>query len=83
MENIITASEARKIVEDIRNTTVGQHIPLIAREIESMAKDGRSWIQYRLPTGWIDEQVESLKKFFQQLGYRVEINTYNWMRISW
>ena len=83
MENIITASEARKIVEDIRNTTVGQHIPLIAREIESMAKEGRSWIQHRLPTDWADEQIERLKKFFQELGYQVEIRTYNWMRISW
>ena len=82
MENIITAEEARKIVEDIHNTTVGQHIPLIAKEIESTAKDGRTWINYHLPTGWADEQVDSLKKFLQQLGYRVE-DSYSWMRISW
>ena len=83
MENIITADEARKIVEDIRNTSVGQHIPLIAKEIESMAKDGRTWINYHLPTDWVNEQVDRLKKFFQQLGYGVEINSCNWMRISW
>ena len=83
MENIITADEARKIVEDIRNTTVGQHILPIAKEIESMAKDGRTWINYHLPANWVNEQVDRLKRFFQQLGYGVEVNSCNWMRISW